>query len=390
MGLPVIAVICACAVVVGVRTHRPDRRVPWYLLAVALVVLSLARSSYDSVPGAGLGRTALLGGYVLYVAACGLLIAAMSGLARSPPGHRSWTDHVDVAVLLLAAALLAWIVVGEPWWRARTMEVAPLWARLSYVVLGVVVLAATTRLLLTRRLSAAVVLVAAGVAGLILLGTLFVVGRARGSGVPDAALLGSALSYAAVGAAALDPSMRTLTTLTPREADAPTAARLVLIALPSLLPSTVLIVHPSFDTRRDALLVSGAATIMMVLVLVRLIEAASRLRGQIRTERAARQVAADLAKASNPTDVKTAVDHAITSLTPRHAIEHVAVLPPDESPSLGVTTEVPVPFHNGWERIGYCSSTVTWPRALRCARRSRRSPHRPSSHSTGFTRTTSY
>jgi hypothetical protein len=213
-----VAATGAATIATGVRFHRPSRPAPWYFLAAALVALALARFAYDRVPGAGVASSSHVGAYSFYLLACALLIAAMSGFARSIPRRRDWTDPVDIAVLLLAAGLLAWLIVAEPWWRARTIEVAPLWARLSYFVLGLLVLAALIRVLFAKRLSGSLILLTTGVAGLLTLGIVFVIGRAGRPGVSETATaLGSVLSYGAVSAAAVLPSMRRLTVPASRE-----------------------------------------------------------------------------------------------------------------------------------------------------------------------------
>ena len=338
-GLLSLALICGAAVVTGTRVHRPSPAAPWYLIAASAGSLGLGRFAYGSAPGTGMVRLQQVGAFALYVTACALLTAALSGFAPSQTRYRDWAVPVDIAVLMLAVGLLAWAAVGRPWWNARAVQVAPLWARLFYVVAGLLVLAAAIRLLFVRMPSASLILLTTGVAGLLAFGTLFVIQRAGGDGLPEAATaVGSGLSYAAVGLAALIPSMRQLTIATAaKRPDGTSVARLALVALPSLIPSVVLVAHPIFPGR-DQVIVSVVATVMMVLVLVRLIGGATRLRGQIRMERVARQAAADVAGASDAVGVTAAVDGAVASLLPRHMTGQVSVVPPEPD-----RTSVPLP-----------------------------------------------
>jgi diguanylate cyclase (GGDEF)-like protein/PAS domain S-box-containing protein len=334
-GVLSLALICAAAVVTGARVHRPERAALWYVLAAAAVVLGLARFAYRLLPGPGIAHTALAGSFVLYVVACALLITALSGFARPRTRYRDWTVPVDIAVLTLAVGLTGWIAVARPWWTSHTAEVAPLWARLGYIVGCLLVLAAVVRLVLVKRRSASLILLAVGVTGVLTFGTLFVVERAGGGLLSEASTaVGSGLSFAAVGIGALAPSMRQLTTATSaKRPDGTTFTRLALVALPSLIPSLVLVVHPIFPGQ-DYLIVSATATVMLMLVLVRLIGGAMRLRDQIRMERVARQSAADLAGASDAVGVTAAVDRAVASLLPGQAMgdAHVSVVSPEPGP----------------------------------------------------------
>jgi hypothetical protein len=138
--------------------------------------------------------------------------------------------------------LLSWIFLVVPLGTSSTVSALPLAIRIAYALGDVLILAATLRFITAVRRSPSAVLVAGGLLSLLLYNAVFWLANTRGIWIwgdpADAAWM---LYLAAIGAAALHPSMTTIATpgtTGPHEAG---TARLVLLAFSSLIPPTVMV-----------------------------------------------------------------------------------------------------------------------------------------------------
>ena len=250
-----------------------------------------------------------LGTYPIYAA--GLLIF----IRRRGAGHdrRSLLDALTVTVSL---ALLSWLYLILPYvhdpalsWQQKAVSIA-------YPIGDVLVLAMLARLLLpgtwrTRSLH----LLTLGTLGLLASDVSFGLLQLYGSfHVGTATDLGWIVFYAAWGAAALHPSMTTLTEpITPSQPPS-SSFRLVLVMLAALVAPVVLFVE-SFDaTVSDAGVIAVCSALLYVLVLSRLADVATALRRTLARARVLRLAGADLAAAATVEQAAGAVRSGVASL----------------------------------------------------------------------------
>jgi diguanylate cyclase (GGDEF)-like protein len=200
------------AVLVGVRMHRPEQVLPWYLLAAGMggfVGGDLVYSWYDTrgVPAPFPGPAD-----VFYLAAYPLLLAAV-GLVVHTSGTRDSAAWLDAGMWTVGAVVAAWLPLMSPFVHDPDLTVPERLTALSYPFLDLVLLLLVIQQLSHRArravphrlllLSLTALLVTDAVYGIRSLDGSYVSGEATD--------VGWLVCYVAAGAAALHPGMRLLT-----------------------------------------------------------------------------------------------------------------------------------------------------------------------------------
>jgi diguanylate cyclase (GGDEF)-like protein/PAS domain S-box-containing protein len=245
------------AVLAGVRLNRPASRQPWLLLAGALAVFLAA------------GGVSLVADWPddLRLAGYPLLLAAVAAVHRARRTGPSWAGLVDSAVVATTAALGYWVFVVDLDGANRRWT----FVQLAFLAGDVLLIALVTRLVVDDVQSTSFGVVAAGSGILVstdiavLLTTDLSADRA-----PAWAHAAWLLAAALAGSAALHPSMRSVTDVTPpREEPGVAGVRLVLLGSVLLLPPlTIAVQAVRGDSEDFAVLVVGMV-LLMLLVLTR-------------------------------------------------------------------------------------------------------------------------
>jgi hypothetical protein len=119
------------AIVVGVRTHKPAARLAWYLIAAGqafFVAGDVLSYNYKALFGTALpfpsvaDAVYLAGVYPFTVAGLLLLIR------RRNPG-RDWASLVDSLIVTIGLALLSWVFLISPYAHDATLTWGPSWSR---------------------------------------------------------------------------------------------------------------------------------------------------------------------------------------------------------------------------------------------------------------------
>jgi len=139
----------AAAIVAGVRMHRPSRSLPWYLIAVALVLFV----SGDTIGYArtALGLNALFRGPsdLLYLSVYPLLAAALTLFLRARSGDGNRSALFDALIPTVSLGLLSWVYLIAPYTRATDLTVLEKAVSAAYPLGDVLALAMMLRLLTT-------------------------------------------------------------------------------------------------------------------------------------------------------------------------------------------------------------------------------------------------
>ena len=316
------------AVNAGVRRHKPARTWPWHLLALTVALSSIGTAAFTApaavarhlpwLPGAG-GWTVLA---VYPLLALVMLLFAHHRMG----GGRDRGGLLDALTVTSGVTLLTWTFVIGPHVRGTDVTAADQWMAIAFPVGDLLCLAVLTRLLTTtsRRLVSA---------GLLSLGILAMITADIGDNLvmlrgdlEFLAAFGRIPMYAAIGLAALHPSMRALT----RPASVPPAdvgrVRLVLLAAASLIAPTVLLLQFSFDGRvPDLPVIAGLSALTFLLVLARMAGIMASHRLAIARERGLREASAALVSAADADEVGVAVRTAVAQLLPAD-VPHRVVL----------------------------------------------------------------
>ena len=216
IGYDLVAAASAIAIVVGTRVHKPTKSSMWYLFAAANGVWALGDATYsfnlyvlekDDFPSIA---------DPIYLLAYPLFAAGLFILIRGRTPGRDRAGLIDASIISTGLALLTWTLIMRPTATDDTMTALERLVALAYPIGDVLLLAMAARLFTTpgartasyRLLAAALVLLCGSDIGYSVLTTTI----GYEGGAIDAGWL---LSYVAWGAAALHPSMRSLSETAP-------------------------------------------------------------------------------------------------------------------------------------------------------------------------------
>ncbi len=313
-----LALTSVAAMVAGVRLHRPARTLPWLLLATASLSFAVGQFGYLVQTRPGHETAAFpsvldicsLAAYPLFAA--GLLMFIRYRAAGAP--RRSL---LEALTLVTGLALLAWMYLVLPHVHNPELTWLPETVAIAYPLGDAALLALLARLLTpgTWRIRSAQLLavgtlglLASGIAlGLNMLQDAFEAGSADGFGL--------VVFYLAFGAAALDPSMSTLTKLAGRRAVPDSPFRFVLLLLASLVAPGVLLAQALGHSVRDLGVLAVCSALLYMLVLAQLAEVAAALRRALTRAEVLRLAGASLAAASTVEQAASAIRSAVTALT---------------------------------------------------------------------------
>jgi diguanylate cyclase (GGDEF)-like protein len=276
------ALASAIAVVIGARLNRPTKPVMWYLFAAGTALWAVGDMVYhfnlyvlerETFPAAS--DAIYLPGYVLYAAGLFVLIRG-----RTPGRDRA--GLLDASIIATGLTLVTWTFVMRPTAADDTITALPRLVSLAYPMGDVLLIAMAARLFTTpgartacyRLLGAALVMVLGSDIGYSILTST----SGYQGGAVDAGWL---LAYIAWGAAALHPSMRSLSETAPENAARLTRGRLALLTATSLLAPIILLYQGSTEpTQVDWLAVSAGAIMLFLLVLARMSGLVSQVQDQ--------------------------------------------------------------------------------------------------------------
>ena len=276
VGLSAVA-----AILVGTRLHRPVRRGIWYGLAGGLglfVAGDVVYTVYDYVlkaepfPGPA---------DALYLASYPLLAAAMLVMIRSRTGGRDRAGLIDALIITTGLGLLSWSFLMQPIAADSSLATGPRLISLAYPLADVLLLAVLARLLtspgarsVSYRMLGAALLLQLG-ADIVYAG-LSAVGSYSG-GLLD---LGWMASYLLWGAAALHPSVRSLSEVAPARGVRVNRRRLLVLAPAALIAPALLLSQGVRDLPIDWVALGLGSVLLFLLVVARMAELVAQVQDQ--------------------------------------------------------------------------------------------------------------
>jgi signal transduction histidine kinase len=301
-----VSASAALAIVAGIARQRPPARAAWWLLAAGqgLFVLGDVLFTVNDLilhiePFPSLADALYLAGYPVLAGGLALLVRRRS-ITRDRPAL------LDAAIIATGFGLISWVLVMVPYFRDPAMTLLELLVSLAYPVGDALLLALAAALAVGagRRVLAYWLLVGNLVVTLAA-DTGFSVLALRGAdtGPTD---LGYVVAYALLGAAALHPSMVSISEPAPERRARLGRGRLLAMGAAALVAPALLVVERLQGTPTEAAAVAGGWAALFVLVavrvvgLVREIERAERERRSLfdrtlqATEEERTQVAAEL------------------------------------------------------------------------------------------------
>jgi diguanylate cyclase (GGDEF)-like protein/PAS domain S-box-containing protein len=332
-----IGVSGAAAVLLGVRRHRPRRRILWLALGLGMLAYVGADTTSDimnRVYGAAMPFPSVVD--VIYLGLVfPLLGGGLYGLARSGSTGRDRAATLDALIMTAGLALLSWIFLISPLVQDTSSTALQKVVSTAYPLYDVLILAAIARLLATVRFTPSVALLGVGAAGTLVADVVYALGTLSGGytigGLTDVPWI---VYYACWGAAALQPSMVRLTDpKIDRASNELTNRRLVLLTLSSLIAPGVLLAQSLMDDVNDGAVIALFSTALFLLVLARLSGVLREHRQAVARERGLREASAALLTTTETSEVYGAVRVALARLMPQgadHALHFVAETPPGD------------------------------------------------------------
>ena len=268
------------AIVVGLRLHRPGHPVPWLLLAAGqLAYLGADVSRYvlrDVVADQRYGPVA----DAVYLVRYPLLVAGLLLMVRRrTPGRQQPIGLIDTAIVATSMAVVYWVFLIGPAVGNQQLSLAERFTWVAYPSFDMLLLTVSVRLLVGAgaRKPAFYLLVAALAAGLVsdsvcsLLRVLE--GHAPGPGAQHLLAVGWLAGYLLMGAAALHPSMRSVTDPHEGQPDLSVPARkrrLAVLAGLSLVAPAVLVTQNLRGAPVDVPTIAAAWVVLFMLLVVRM------------------------------------------------------------------------------------------------------------------------
>ena len=265
-------VMGASAVVValvGVRLNKPDRRLPWILMAVGqglFVAGDLLWNWYDLIgvdPFPSVADVLYLSGYPFI--ALGLLL-----LLRRRLGDGDRGGLLDAAILTTATAILSWTFLIQPQLDGNDVEPLALIISLAYPVADLILIGVAMGFLTTPGArSASFRLLVASLAVMLVADQIYAVQNMDGTYVSGGPIDNLYLiGYLLFGAAAAHPSMRRLTDPNPVSVTWLGPFRMVCLAA-AMVTGPILVAIGSMEERGMVVIAAGTA-LLSLLVLARL------------------------------------------------------------------------------------------------------------------------
>jgi signal transduction histidine kinase len=292
----------AAAVVAGVRRHRPNVRLPWYLLAAGIACFGLGDLVLYS-----LDDSWQVVADVCWLSTYLLVTVALLKLARARSRGRDVAALLDALVFTTGLALLSWQFLMLPYVRDASLSSGEKLYSLVFPLADVMVLAVLLRLwtggggrgrsYYLLGVGCMAMLASDTASGL----TLLVTGSYEPGGVIDIGYIAVPL---ALGAAALHPSMPSISLPGRRLKARVTRGRLALLVSAVVLAQAVIVVEWLRGRPIQYPVVAGAGSLMSLLTFFRFGGMARDMAVQHERRRAAIQVV----QASDQERIKLAAD----------------------------------------------------------------------------------
>ncbi|MDH6114952.1 diguanylate cyclase (GGDEF)-like protein/PAS domain S-box-containing protein [Kitasatospora sp. MAP12-15] len=310
------------AIILGTVRNRPSHPLPWLLLAAANLSFTAGEVSevvltqllHQGNPFPSVADGFYLATYPLYAA--GLLI-----FIRRRSAGRDRGSLIDALTFTAALTLLSWIYIVLPNVHSAGLTWVQKAFAIAYPLGDILVLAMLLRLLVPHGpKSLALKLLTIGTVGMLVSDVLFGLIQLYGTWhIGTAVDLGWAAYYTLWGAAALHPSMVTMTRPVLRQPQSEVGrGRIGLLCFASMIAPGVLLLEAVRGNNRDAGVVGAFSALLFLLVLARLSGVVAAHRLTVARERALRSAVGALAAATGVHQVTSAIRSAAAALPPTH------------------------------------------------------------------------
>jgi diguanylate cyclase (GGDEF)-like protein len=266
--IPLAAIV---AIVYGTRVHRPATAKIWYLVAAGHSMSMLGQAAYgynvlikhlDAAPTVS---------YVFFLAANPLVAAGLILLVRARTSGTDRAGLIDAAIITTGLTLLAWTFLMRPVVVDGTLDIGSRLMLLVFPSIDVLVLALVVRLLAgPGARTPSFWLLTSALTSMLVADIALAYSDANGG---DGGLwaAGWPIGFVLWGAAALHPSMRSLSEAAPVGSVTLSRSRMAVLTLTSMLAPGMLVAQGLVSPSRiDWAGIAAGAVVLFLLVLARM------------------------------------------------------------------------------------------------------------------------
>ena len=297
------------AIVVGSRMHQPFRRLPWYLFAggqALFVAGDVLAYNYTRFFGGELPFPSIAD--PLYLMVYPALTAGLVILIHRRTPTRDWASLIDSLIVATSVAFLSWVFLISPQTQDASLSLPMKLVSIAYPVMDLILLGVVVRLAMgagKRRPS--FFLLVGGTVALFATDSIYGWMQLHDGYTPGGLLDGGwILFYALLGAAALHPSMRSLSEPAHEPDLRLTRGRLALLAAATLMVPIVQIVRSLLGEQTDVLVAAAASVVLFAFVVARMSGLVHRHEQSLVRETALREAGAALVTATSAEDISQA------------------------------------------------------------------------------------
>ena len=278
-----IAYAAPLAILVGVRVHRPRRRLPWMLLAAGSLCWAVGDTVWSYYADIAATEPFPSAADVFYLLAYPLLAGAMYQFTRGASRRGDVSAVIDALITATAATVVLWVWFIEPTWTDPAGTLLERVVGVAYPIGDVLLVAQLLHLgALPVVRATSVRLLGLGIGAVLVADVLFqAAGYVPAIGAREAWLdVGWLVGYLLWGACALHPSMHRTTEVPGVRATALTTRRVAFLALSALVLPGVLLVELALGQPPRIAPVAVTAVLLIGLVLVRMLGMVRYMREQ--------------------------------------------------------------------------------------------------------------
>ncbi len=330
-----IALSSPVAILVALRIWQPDQKAPWYLFALGqtfFVAGDVITYNYDKFFGTELPFPSI--GDVLYLAVYPCLIAGIILLVRRRNPGKDRESFIDALIVAIGIGTISWVFLMSPIAHDFESKAIQRLVSMSYPFMDIMLLTVVIRLAMGAGKRAPSFNLMAG-AALALFATDFVYSYISVQGIVynQSGYLeaGWGVFYILWGAAALHPSMRTLSEPAPDQEIRLTRTRLILLGAASLTAQFVRLVQLlRHEAATDLWVITLSTMALFILVVIRMSGLVHKIEQSLGREKTLRTAGASLVTATNRESIYTATMEAVSTLVPDGGTRLLAHLDADE------------------------------------------------------------
>jgi diguanylate cyclase (GGDEF)-like protein/PAS domain S-box-containing protein len=269
----VIGFSACIAIVVGVRRHKPGARAAWYLIALGQALFAagdVVAYNYPAFFGQALPFPSVAD--PLYLAVYPFTVAGLLLLIRRRNPGRDWASLIDALIVTAGLALLSWVFLISPYTHDARLHLGTELASVAYPLGDILMLGVAVRMAVGGgRRSPSFYMMVAAIAALLVTDSIYGWIQLHGIYTPGDPLDGGwILYYVLLGAAALHPSMTTVSQSTVPKIQL-TRARILAIGVAAAIAPIVEMLTFSTGGGSDAVVIGAATIVIFGLVVVRMV-----------------------------------------------------------------------------------------------------------------------